>query len=482
MKKILLSAILSILVATSLFSQWSVDSLINVCANDAVSNFKAKTMFVNFGSWELYDITTQNSTTGLLSLGRNAIKVATAKNIAYFGGGQYGSFADPVYTKNVDVYNFGTNTWTLKKLSKAREVGAAASIANKILFAGGRDALTMYNTVDIFDVATGALTAAKLSKARTNIAVGINGSKVVFAGGWFFDFNYNRPASDVVDIYDAATNTWSTAVLSQKRQEISVASVGNKIVFAGGLPNSGVSNKVDIYDASNNTWSTATLSAPRYAMTVNVIANKAYFASGVGASNRIDVYDADLNAWTVLTMPYNLASAAGAVVNGKQLFYAGGYDPSTYAVSNAVQTYNTISNTWTTGVISQARAGSNVVSIATLTLFAGGFTKVTYPSVGSTRLDIYKAAPIALAAEQKNAFDFTVAPNPVYNEIQFSAKKYASLPIELNVYSDKGNVVAAFKIENVTTVINLKNIPTGKYVLSAIDAAGNKASKLVLKQ
>ncbi|MEP7318929.1 MAG: kelch repeat-containing protein [Panacibacter sp.] len=478
MKKILLSGILYLLI-TPLFSQWSIDSLLNVCANDAVSTYKTKTMFVNVGSWELYDIKTQSSTTGLLSQGRNAIKVASVKNFAYFGGGQYGPFTDPVYTKNVDAYDFISNTWTLKKLSKAREVGAAASVSNKILFAGGRDALNMYNTVDIFNVVTGTVTTAKLSKARTNISVGVNGNKVVFAGGWYFDFNYNRPASDAVDIYDAATGTWSTATLSQKRQDMSVASVGTKIVFAGGIPNSGGTNKVDIYDVSTNTWSVAALSAQRSGMTVNVIGTKAYFASGVGASNKIDVYDASANTWSVVTMLYNLVSAAGAVING-QLFYTGGYDPVTYAVSDVVQIYNPATNTWSVGTISQARAGSNVVSINNITLFAGGFTKVTYPATGSTRIDIYTLP--AITATKINSVDFTVFPNPVGNELQFSAGKNMQFPVVLNLYNDKGILVATYKAESANARFYLNNILPGKYILSARDAAGNYAGKTIIKQ
>ncbi|HRI19444.1 MAG TPA: T9SS type A sorting domain-containing protein [Panacibacter sp.] len=459
-------------------SQWSVDSLINVCANDAVSTYQQKTMFVNYGSWELYDLQTQNSVTGFLSLGRNSIQVATVRNVAYFGGGQYGPYTDPVYTNNVDVYDFVSNTWTLSKLSRAREVGAAAAIGNKILFAGGRDAINMYNTVDIFDVRTGARTTAKLSKARTNISVAVNGNKVVFAGGWYFDFSYNRPASNAVDIYDASTGLWSTATLSQKRQGMSVASVGTKILFAGGIPNSGGTNRVDIYDVATNAWSTASLSAQRSSMTVNVIGSKAYFASGIGASNKIDVYDAASNSWSVVTMPYNLVGAAGAVVNN-QVFYAGGYDPSTYAVSNALQIYNTATNSWTTGIISQARASSNVVSIGNITIFAGGFTKVTYPAVGSTRLDIYNAVPGFIA--KTNTFDFTFFPNPVLNEINFSVNKESKFPVLVRLYNDKGNEVATYRVVSESTRIFIGNVPKGKYFLSACDDGKNCVSKIIFK-
>ena len=41
-------------------------------------------------------------------------------------------------------------------------------------------------------------------------------------------------ASDVVDVYNSATGTWSTAQLSVARDRLSAASVGNVVLFAGG--------------------------------------------------------------------------------------------------------------------------------------------------------------------------------------------------------------------------------------------------------
>ena len=56
-------------------------------------------------------------------------------------------------------------------------------------------------------------------------------------------------------------------------------------------------------------------------------------------------YDSSTNGWTTLVMPYKLASMSATVINN-QIFYAGGYDPATYAVSDVVQIYDIASNTW----------------------------------------------------------------------------------------------------------------------------------------
>ncbi len=42
-------------------------------------------------------------------------------------------------------------------------------------------------------------------------------------------------ASNVVDLYNGATGTWSTAQLSVARENLAAASVGNVALFAGGV-------------------------------------------------------------------------------------------------------------------------------------------------------------------------------------------------------------------------------------------------------
>ena len=54
-----------------------------------------------------------------------------------------------------------------------------------------------------------------------------------------------RPIADgiafVVDLYNGATGTWSTAQLSVPRWDLAAASVGNVTLFAGGATNEGTS-------------------------------------------------------------------------------------------------------------------------------------------------------------------------------------------------------------------------------------------------
>jgi autotransporter-associated beta strand protein len=108
--------------------------------------------------------------------------------------------------------------------------------------------------VDIYDTATGLWSTASLSQARDDLSATTAGGKVFFAGG-----RTQGVYSNVVDIYDTATGLWSTASLSQARNGLSATSAGNKVLFGGGWTGSVYSNVVDIYTLQN--YGTITSSA-----------------------------------------------------------------------------------------------------------------------------------------------------------------------------------------------------------------------------
>ena len=114
-------------------------------------------------------------------------------------------------------------------------------------------------------------------------------------------------ASDVVDVYNSATGTWSTARLSLGRDRIAATSVGNVVVFAGGyvqgtslylwqgmilaafahcfLIQSAADSfssvtAVDIFNSATGTWSTAQLSQARRNIGATSVGSVALFAAG----------------------------------------------------------------------------------------------------------------------------------------------------------------------------------------------------------
>lgn len=72
-----------------------------------------------------------------------------------------------------------------------------------------------------------------LSAPRYGLAAAGLSNKILFAGGVF---EVNTSYSNVVDIYDVNTGTWSTAALSQARYSLAAAAAGNKIFVCRRLP------------------------------------------------------------------------------------------------------------------------------------------------------------------------------------------------------------------------------------------------------
>ena len=132
-------------------------------------------------------------------------------------------------------------------------------------------------------------TTATLSQGRDWLSATTVGNKALFAGG------YSNPVmSDVVDIYDADTDTWTAATLSVARSALAATTVGSKAIFAGGCADAsagGPSDDVDIYDAHTDTWTTATLSVAHVDLAATTVGNKALFGGGGWYSDERDVVD-----------------------------------------------------------------------------------------------------------------------------------------------------------------------------------------------
>src|SRR5439155_5949509 len=125
--------------------------------------------------------------------------------------------------------------------------------------AGGSPDEATATAVDIYDAGTRNWTTHRVSvpaRADDNLALVTAGTKVLVLvrQSSLPDMWGVPPPSDVVEIYDSATDQWSQARLSQPRgRGFAIASVGGKALFAGGKfgedgpdPRSDV---VDLYDS-----------------------------------------------------------------------------------------------------------------------------------------------------------------------------------------------------------------------------------------
>jgi hypothetical protein len=323
-------------------------------------------------------------TTSSLSLPR-CLLIATSlpeHNLSFFAGGQDVFLNTYTPLAVVDIYNASSNTWTNSSLSYAGWSGAATTVADLALFAGGtNNASGLLDTavVDIYNASSNNWTTASLSKARAGLAATSVGSLALFAGGW------NGAQSPVVDIYNVSSNNWTTASLSLPRQWLAATSVGGLALFAGGYyAPSASSDYVDIYIASSNNWTTASLSQPRFGLAATTVADLALFAggtnnaSGLSYSAVVDIYNASSNNWTTASLSQPRAWLAATTVSDLALF-AGGIIANT--PSDVVDIYNATSNSWTTASLSEARGWLAATALKDRAIIAGGCGATTESSV-----------------------------------------------------------------------------------------------------
>jgi len=226
---------------------------------------------------------------------------------------------------------YGANI-NVQPLSQARQNIASASLstAGIGMFAGGfnttsSNIITPLNAVDIYNVNTNSWSTAKLSVARYDIAAASlpNQGLIYFAGGVNnsvvapFQFSLTLTQTqiilgteftDIIDIYNANTNSWSIDKLSEPKAGIMTAVLPNQgiIFFAGGEIAGGYTKKVEIFNTITNQKTYATLSVARGYSGATSLYNQGlvFFAGGLTnknpaeATSIIDIYDYNKNTWT----------------------------------------------------------------------------------------------------------------------------------------------------------------------------------------
>lgn len=240
----------------------------------------------------------------------------------------------------------------LGSLSIARQGIAVAAAGGKILFAGGisgsySGSVQVYSRVDIYDVASNQWSTAELSEARTGMGVAVLNNRVYFGGGEKVGSFSSR-----VDIYDATTNSWTKAELSGRRSHSAGAAAGTKVLFAGGMGTNDSAPPVDIYDVVTLTWTVDSL-RNRNTKTIigdagiaaTTIGNKIYFAGNASdwfgwdfgsITSTINIYDAVSNTWSLSDLSIPRGFMASIAVNNK-IFWAGGVNDQSNNYTNLVE-------------------------------------------------------------------------------------------------------------------------------------------------
>jgi hypothetical protein len=139
-----------------------------------------------------------------------------------------------------------------------------------------------------------------------------------------------RPPVTTVEIYDPATEVWTTGPsMLVAVSEHMAASVGGKVYVIGGVPDVGIaSTAVQEFDPTTQQWALKTpMPDARYAAAVSVHGDRIYIAGGRGAGvnlNSLLWYEPGSDTWGAGTpMSESREGAAGATLNNRFVVYGG---------------------------------------------------------------------------------------------------------------------------------------------------------------
>jgi N-acetylneuraminic acid mutarotase len=184
--------------------------------------------------------------------------------IYVFGG--YQDYSAPMDV--VEAYDPATDSWTtVKPMPTARSaMGAVAATDGKIYVIGGRSATAgLLHTVEIYDPLTNNwTTGADMPTQRDGLElVQANDGKIYAVGGRYLTSD-RYWATDAVEAYDPAGNTWETrSDMPTPRSGLGVALASNGRIYACGGANTLVDGPylvhtryaaVEEYDPTSDTW------------------------------------------------------------------------------------------------------------------------------------------------------------------------------------------------------------------------------------
>lgn len=307
-----------------------------------------------------------------------------------FAGGTIPLRANRVGTGAISIFDADTGTWSMTSLTLAGTAGALV-VGNKALFSGARG-------VEVYDSGTDQWSSYPLSEPRSGGVVAVSGRFVLVAGGVVGTTAPDRQVSRTVDLLDLERGVQSVGSLDQARHQVAAASVGGKVIIAGGLDKAAsyVTDTVDVYDYLSDRWSVTRLSRPGAYFRSAVVGGKAIlFASGQAPFASVELYDSATDVITALSLSAARAEAGIGAVGPVAVVAGGYYSQTPREPSDLVDMYDLKTGESWVGRLSEPRSRSAVVTVGSKLLVAGG--TAAGPGVGvnslitSTAVDIYDA-------------------------------------------------------------------------------------------
>ncbi len=183
---------------------------------------------------------------------RSAPAGATVAGRAYvLGGSSY--FGDLTGTTANEAFEPAMNSWQVRRpMPRPRIALAAEAVGTKIYVFGGHSAGTVLDIVDVYDASSDMWTtlARRMPRPRTNGATAVISGKVLLFGG----NDQSGAAISAVDEFDPVSGSWTCReVMPTARLGLAVASVNGIAYVIAGESQGNMLSMVEAYDRSKDT-------------------------------------------------------------------------------------------------------------------------------------------------------------------------------------------------------------------------------------
>ena len=262
--------------------------------------------------------------------------------------------------------------WVAKRpMPSPRRDFATAALDGRIYVLGGGDVMVgttpspPVTTVEVYDPATDSWTSAPpMPLAVTHHVAVTVGGRIYVIGGMM----QTAPMLDTVLEYDPATQLWTTkAPMPTERHSAAATALDGEIYVMGGSSGGLELSSVEVYDPGSDSWRTvAPLAEPRSGLAAATLGRQVLALGGYGItalggySATVEAFDAVAGTWAFLAdMPVDRADFAVGVLDGS-LFAAGGGNvaralPDVYAMNPAGTTWT--AKTFMPSALAWPRAG-----------------------------------------------------------------------------------------------------------------------------
>lgn len=278
------------------------------------------------------------------------------------------------------------NPWTTKAPMPTARNSPMTGVINGLLYVvggyTGATQTTYFRVLEVYNPATNTWTAkTPMPSARVEAAAGVIDGKLYVAGG-AIQVGSNVQTTNILEVYDPATDTWSSKVpMPTGREALAGAVIDGKLYVVGGSPSRAFAptNILEVYDPATDTWSVkAPMPTSRGYHKVKAINGKLYAIggrdlNGIALLNNLEVYDPVTNTWeTKSPMPTRRDIFGSGVINGR-LYAVGGEPNSNPTQTSANESYDPATDTWRTEPpMLTARWGTGVEVINNILYAVGG--------------------------------------------------------------------------------------------------------------